>query len=261
MSQTGVAIIWATVQQGHGSLTWGPLGACSQNLITAGTFSQVGVAPSGYTLNIYQDVMTITGLAPGTTYCYRIYGADGTDLLGADPSPSFTTLDQADPSSTTALTFAVIGDLGDNTDASGTTSPISFNASQAAIDAAIADSGARFVLGAGDIAYADGSQSNYGDLWETGTNAPGGTSSQLGQISNVFGPAYWGQIRGVPMFAADGNHGQNNNILRNWPEAGTVAASNGSYAMTVYPAIDGATAGTYPSNWYAFSSGNVRVYV
>ena len=262
LTQTSVEVTWATVSQGHGTLRWGPSGSCTQTTVSAGTFTQVNVAPTGYTNNIYQTTMIITGLAPSSTYCYRIFASDATDLLGAsNPSATFTTLDPAGTASLTPLTFDVVGDLGDNTDATGVASPTSVNANQQAIDQAIAASGARFIVGVGDIAYQDGSQSNYGDLHETGTNAPGGTQAQLSQISNVFGPRYWAQIQGIPFFAADGNHGQNNNILRNWPETATASASSGAYTMSSYPAIDGASAGTYPDTWYAISSGNVRIYV
>lgn len=262
LTQTSVEVVWATTAQGHGTLQWGPPGNCAQNTLTAGAFMQLNVAPTGYTRYDYQDTFTIGGLAPSTTYCYRVFARDGTDLLGSgNPSPSFTTLDPVDTSSLTPLTFDVVGDFGDNTDSSGVASATSVNTSQQAIDAAIAASGARFVLGVGDIAYQDGSQSNYGDLEETGTNAPGGTAAQLTEISNIFGPQYWAQIQNMPMFAADGNHGQNNNILRVWPETSTVAASAGAYAMDTYPAIDGASSGTYPDAWYGFSSGNVRIYV
>lgn len=260
LTQTSVEVTFATTTQGHGSVRWGPGGSCTANQVTSGVFQQVNVAPTGYTLNDYQDTFTIAGLSPSTTYCYRVYALDGTDLLGGNMSSSFTTLDPV--GSGASLTFDVVGDLGDNSDSgTGTDSPTSFNQAQAAIDTAIAGSGARFVVGVGDIAYQDGSQSNYGDLHETGTNAPGGTTAQLSEISTVFGPSYWAQIQGVPFFAADGNHGQNANILRTWPQTTTVAASSGAYAMDAYPAIDGATAGSYPDAWYAISSGNVRIYV
>jgi hypothetical protein len=263
LSQTSVQVTWATTNQGHGTLRWGTPGSCTENLVTAGTFRQVNVAPTGSTLNIYQDTMTIPGLSASTSYCYRVYAVDGTDLLGqGNPSPTFRTLDPVSVTSQTPLTFAVVGDFGDNTDCTtGTVSPTSFNTCQQAIDAGLASSGVRFVVGVGDMAYQDGSQSNYGDLHETGTNAPGGTTSQLSQISNIFGPSYWAQIQDVPFFAANGNHGRNSNILTNWPEDATTAASGGTYAMTAYPAMDGANAATYPATWYAFSSGNVRVYV
>ena len=263
LTQTSVQISWATATEGHGTARWGTPGSCSQNLVSTGTFNQLNVAPTGYTLYDFQSTMTISGLAPASVYCYRVYAADGTDLLGAgNPSPTFTTLDPVTTSSLAPLTFAVVGDFGDNTDSTtGAVSPTAANASQQAIDAAIAASGARFVVGVGDIAYQDGSQSNYGDLRETGVNAPGGTEAQRSQISNIFGPSYWANIQGVPFFAANGNHGQNSNILMNWPEPATVAASGGTYAMTAYPAVDGASAATYPATWYAISSGNVRIYV
>src|SRR4029077_153343 len=177
-------------------------------------------------------------------------------------SPVFTTLDQVSPSSQASLTFAVIGDFGDNTNSiTGSGSSTSYNAAPQAILASIAGSGARFVVGTGDLAYQDGSQANYGDLRETGSNAPGGTDRQRLQISNIFGPRYWAKLNGVPFFPANGNHGRNNNLMRNWPMPATIAASGGTYDLVSYPAVDGAAAATYGTVWYAFSTGNVRMYV
>jgi len=262
LTQTSVQVNWATTTQGHGTLRWGPPGACTQNVVTVGIFTRINVAPTGYFLYDYMDSLTISGLSPRSTYCYRIYSSTGVDLLSsANPSPTFTTLDPVSTSSQASLTFAVIGDFGDNTNSStGSVSSTSYNAAQQAIMASIAGSGARFVVGVGDLAYQDGTQANYGDLRETGTNAPGGTDRQRLQISNIFGPRYWAQINGVPFFPANGNHGRNNNIMRNWPMPATIAASGGTYDLVSYPAMDGASAATYGTVWYAFSTGNVRIY-
>ena len=105
-------------------------------------------------------------------------------------------------------------------------SPTSVNTNQAAIDSLIGSSGARFVVGLGDIAYNDGGNYNYGDLEETGTSV--GTPN-LTEISNVFGPNYWPLTGGLPMFAVDGNHGQNSNTLTTWPESTTAANSGGAW--------------------------------
>ena len=44
----------------------------------------------------------------------------------------------------------------------------------------IAVSGVRFAVGTGDTAYPSGTQTNYGDLVETGPS-----------VSTVFGPQFW----------------------------------------------------------------------
>jgi hypothetical protein len=40
-----------------------------------------------------------------------------------------------------------------------------------------------------------------------------------------------------------------------------VAGSDGKYAMVNYPSIDGARAGSYPTSYYAFTTGRVRFYM
>ena len=105
----------------------------------------------------------ITGLTPGASYCYRVFFSNPTvDLLATDTSPVFPV-----PGTSGSFKFAVFGDWGD------TVAP----GDQANLDAQIAASGAQFLLGAGDTAYNSGSQANYGDLYQTGS-----------QISDVFGP-------------------------------------------------------------------------
>ena len=119
------------------------------------------------------------------------------------------------------------------------------------MDALIAASGARFVVATGDIAAADGSQTDYGDLNHAGPD-----------VSAVFGPAYWavpGQR--LPLYAVSGNHGENATFLTIWPEATTAAVSGGVYSMVSYPAIDGAKPATYPTGYYAFTAAGVRLYM
>ena len=193
----------------------------------------------------YQNTLTITGLTPGTAYCYRPYSGT-TDLLGTIPAPRFATLQP--PGSPVPFTFDVVGDWGDT--ATGNTNTGAVNQNQAAIDTLIAGSGAQFAVTTGDIAYPGGTQANYGDLNQTGPD-----------VSGVFGPAYWA-VPGmsVPMFAVSGNHGKNATYLSTWPETATTAASSGVYGMKNFPSADGSAAGTYPTSYYAFSAGGTRFY-
>ena len=105
----------------------------------------------------------------------------------------------------------------------------------------------------GDVAYSGGTQTDYGDLQQTGT-----------EVSDIFGPSYWPQVGGIPTFAGVGNHGQNVDSLRTWPESATASASSGAYDYQSYPAVptDGlVTTSTEPAAWYAFSTGSTRIYV
>ncbi len=266
LTATSARVTWATNPNVHGALYYGPSGSCTANQIAvaSGMVTQVRVSPNPTTTYPtrydYQSSVPITGLTPSTTYCYEVFGAGTTafDLLpAAQPSQSFTTLDPASVSSTTPLTFDVVGDFGETTNR-GANSPTSVNTNQAAIDSLMGASGARFVVGLGDIAYNDGGNYNYGDLEETGTNV--GTPNKT-EISDIFGPNYWPLTGGLPMFAVAGNHGQNSNTLTTWPEATTASSSGGTYAMQTYSSVDGITTASYPSDWYAFSSGNVRFYI
>ena len=78
----------------------------------------------------------------------------------------------------------------------------------------------------------------------------------------MFGPSYWA-IPGesIPYFAISGNHGLNSTFISNWPESATAAAAGGEYGMYPYPSIDGANAASYPTSYYAFSTGGVRFYM
>jgi hypothetical protein len=208
----------------------------------------------------YQSSVPVANLNPGTTYCYEVFGSAATavDLLPAsEPYGTFTTLDPADTSSAKPLTFDVIGDFGETSDR-GSNTPTSVNTNQAAIDSLIGSSGARFTIAVGDMAYNDGGNYNYGDLEQTGSSVG---APNLTEISDIFGPNYWPLTGGIPMFAADGNHGQNSNILTTWPESATASSSGGKYTMEQYSSVDGISTASYPSDWYAFSSGNVRFYI
>jgi hypothetical protein len=265
LTQTSAVVTWATNPNIHGTLYYGPLGNCTASSVpvVSGMVTQVRVSPNPTTTYPsqydYQSSVPVTGLTPGTTYCYEVFGSDATavDLLPASqPYGTLTTLDPVSTGSTKPLTFDVIGDFGETSDR-GSNSPTSVNTSQAAIDSLIGSSGARFAMAVGDIAYNDGGNYNYGDLEETGTSV--GTPN-LTEISDIFGPNYWPLTGGIPMFAADGNHGQNANGLKTWPESATASSAGGAYAMEQYSSVDGSSPASYPSDWFAFSSGNVRFY-
>jgi hypothetical protein len=235
-----------------------PTSAASSASMTGWAFSVVNGA--GTTIHEFQASVKITGLSAGTQYCYAVFSrntAAAVDLLPANqPYQEFTTLDTANVSSTAPLTFAVMADTGENysyTSASGTDVPFPglVNPYQAAIYKLIGQSGARFVLNAGDIGYSGGNQSTYGDLEQSGSSP---------EVSTVFGPSYYPQTGGIPTFASDGNHGQNVTTLRVWPTPATATSSGGTYAFDSYSGVDGIS-GTFPNNWYALSTGNVRIYV
>jgi Purple acid Phosphatase, N-terminal domain/Calcineurin-like phosphoesterase/Fibronectin type III domain len=240
---------WATTTQSKQTVKWGAAGgSCAASSATSST-SGTPITVNGVTE--YQNSVTIPGLSAGAAYCYRVFtgGTSPVDLLGSLASPTFRTLDSA--SSTAPFTFAVVGDWGDTTNSgvNNGTSPVNLN--QAGVLAGIAGSGARFVLGTGDTAYPSGTQTNYGDLNQTGVN-----------ISSVFGPSYWtvpGQK--VPYFGALGNHGRNKNYINIWPESVVTNASGGTYAMQTYPDVDGDTGGSYPTEHFAFSTGGARFYI
>lgn len=263
LTQTGADVTWATTSSALGTLAWGPLGNCAANQTPVpaslpNSYPAAGTPPSilqpGFSVvsgtNEYQSTVVLTGLSPSTTYCYRPLGAGGVDLLGSNPSQQFTTLDPA--GSSTPLTFDVVGDIGETLYSSSTPYPNNLNTGQAAIDSLIGSSGAKFVISSGDVGYSGGTQANYGDLINSGS-----------EVSGIFGPSYWPQTGGLPVFPGEGNHGQNTVGLRTWPNSNTAAASGGTYAYDSYPANsqDGTTAGSYPDAWYAFSDANVRIYV
>ncbi len=270
LTQTSADVNWATSVSNvtsPGSLQWGPLGSCTAHVTavpanlpnsypSAGT--PASITGSAYSVvsgtNEYQSTVVLSGLSPATKYCYRPLGPGSVDLLGSNPTQSFTTLDPAGTSA--PLTFDVIGDLGETLYSSSTAFPNNLNPDQAAIDNLIGQSattaGAKFVVTAGDVAYSGGTQANYGDLKNTGS-----------EISDIFGPSYWAQTGGLPVYAGEGNHGQNTIGLHNYPEANIAQASGGTYAYDSYPAMaaDGTTAASYPDANYAVSDGNVRLYV
>ncbi len=245
VTTTSTRVTWAASTSGPGTVRYGPPGACTTHTISA---PSVPITVNG--VAEFQTSVAMTGLAGGQPYCYRIFagGPPEVDLLGTNASPQFTTVSPA--TSTRSFSFLVVGDLGDTTTASGANNG-GLNTNQAAVDALIAASGARFAISTGDIAYQAGSQTNYGDLNQTGPN-----------VSAMFAPAYWavpGQR--LPLFTASGNHGRVSTFLSMWPQATVTASSTGSYAMQAYPSIDGSLPASYPTSFFAFSTGGVRFYV
>jgi len=246
LTTSSVQVSWGTTTQSRGVVRYGPLDNCAANSVSS--------VPLGSPITVngvveYQNSVAVTGLSAGTSYCYRVYtgGAAPADLLGSAPTPRFTTLEA--PGSSTPFTFDVFGDWGDTTN-SGVNDG-SINANQAALDAQLAASGARFAISTGDVGYQGGTQTNYGDLNQTGTD-----------VSAVFGPSYWAVPgQSLPLHGVSGNHGQNAAYLTVWPQNASSAASGGTYTMVSYPSIDGSRPGSYPTSYYAFSTGNVRFYV
>ncbi len=216
---------------------------------------------SGVTIKEHQASVLVTGLSPGTQYCYAAFSTDkagAVDLLPATrPDQTFTTLDPVSTASTTPVTFDVIADTGENYANSSANAgtdvafPGGVNPDEASLYHQIGQSGAKFLLVAGDTGYSGGTESNLGDLQQKGT---------VPEVSNVFGPSYFPQTGGIPTFAADGNHGQSVTTLRVWPTPTNATSSGGTYAMDSYSGVDGIK-GSFPDNWYAFSTGNVRIYV
>jgi hypothetical protein len=237
VTPSSVRMTWATTKNNTGVVKYGTVGHCTAKSVTAKTsgtkFTVKGVTE-------YKISVRVTGLSAGTAYCYRITtgGTARVDLLGSNPSPSFTT--PQPPDGTQPFSFDVFGDWGDTS-----------SGAQAAVDQQIARSGAQFALSTGDVAYPYGTATNYGDLIHTGAN-----------VSAVFGPSYWAVPgQSLPMFTALGNHGQNATFLSTWPEPAVAGASGGVNAMRWYPSIDGTKGKSYPTAYYAFTVGGVRFYV
>jgi hypothetical protein len=232
--------------QSYSVVRYGPPGNCTATTVTSTALGNP-ITVNGVTE--YRNTVAVTGLSAGTSYCYRVFtdGPSTVDLLGSNASPQFTTLDAA--GSATPFTFDVVGDWGDTTNSGVDDGTLNVN--QAGVDAQIAGSGARFILSTGDIGYQGGTQTNYGDLNQTGVD-----------VGAIFGPSYWAVPgQSIPLHGVTGNHGLNSTFLSVWPQNATAAASGGVYSMVSYPSIDGVSAASYPTAYYAFSSGGVRFYV
>lgn len=241
---TSVQVNWATTTQSRGSVRYGPLGNCSAQTATSAT---LGSPITVGTTREYASSVTLTGLSASSGFCYRVYTASGTDLLGTLPTPSFTTPESA--SSTAPFTFAVLGDTGET--ANSGVNDGSVNANQAQLMSLIASSGSRFVVQTGDNTHPGTSQTQYGDLNQTGPN-----------VSSWFGPSYWAQpgMR-IPLLGTVGNHSSTATYLSVWKQPALTASSDGVFAMVDYPSYLGSNAISYPTTYYAFTTGGIRFYV
>lgn len=242
-----IRVNWATATQTTGVVKYGPAGDCTANTVQA-SYLGTPVLVNGVTQ--YQHSVGLTGLQPGTTYCYRVYtgGPESTDLLGANPSPQFTTLSPV--GSTEPFSFVVFSDSGDTTNSTGDNDG-SLNENQASLHAQIATSGARFAIATGDIVHPSGTPTNYGDLNQTGPN-----------VSSFFGPQYWAVPgQSVPLYVATGNHAKNATFLSTFPQTSVAAGSGGVNGLVSYPSYFGSNPGDFATTYYAFSMGNVRFYV
>src|SRR5258706_12658291 len=239
---------WGTDQfSSSGAVRWGRSGteSCTAHYVPA---SRVVVNVNGVAEYQWKAMLNLT---PGAQYCYRVYlgssPANEVNLLGTNTTPTFWT--QIPSGSNQPYSFVVFGDWG-QVDTDGT------NPAQARMMSLIAASGARFAVTAGDNGYPSGSEANYGDLIQTGSN-----------ISAIFGPSFW-KVPGssIPIFPASGNHGISNSdpnhpLILNFPQDRAVATSGGRYVKETYCCLDGTTSANYPSAWYAFDAGLARIYV
>jgi len=240
VTQGYATVNWATdTSASKGNITYGKVGSelCTAHKVSG---SKTSITVKG--VSEYQWKAKISGLQANSQYCYRVF-LGTTDLLtSATQSPQFWS--QIPAGNTTPYSFAVFGDWGD-TDANGN------NPAQTALMTSMANSGVRFALGTGDTAYDSGTQSNYGDLNQTGY-----------RVSSIFGPNYWAKAgSSVPLFNVPGNHGATATFFTNWPQDRVVSASSGKYAMETYCCANGANSQKSPSAWYAFDAGVARIYV
>ena len=238
------SVNWATDRSStSGRVRYGELGAesCTAHSKTA---SRTSITVNG--VSEYAWGAKLTGLRPEARYCYRIElgTTSPVDLLAGDPSPELRP--QLPAGSSEPFSFAVLGDWG----AAGDTQAGPDNR-QADVMSQIAASGVRFAVGTGDTAYPSGSQTNYGDLFQTGSD-----------VSGVFAPAFWRKVgASTALFNATGNHGFNSTFLSVWPQSTAAVTSGGSYLSEAYCCVNGTRSATYPSAWYAFDAGSARFYV
>ncbi len=275
LTQTSAYVNWATTTSTPGSVqvavatngscpsgttTWSPSAIAAPTSLP-GPIN--GTSPTGTMTNHAFTVVAtaedqwsvpLTGLTAGTEYCYAVFSGDSsgaTDLLPASqPDQLFTTLDPA--GSTKSLTFDVVDDSAETYYSLPNSSfPGNLNTDQAALDKLIGQSGARFAVLAGDTAYNNGDQNNFGDLEQSGA-----------EVSDLFGPSYWPETGGIPTFKANGDHGLNQESLQIFPTPNTASSSGGTYSYDSYSPGFGITSSfNEPDDWYAIQSGDVRIYV
>jgi fibronectin type III domain protein/calcineurin-like phosphoesterase family protein len=241
-------INWATDRsETSGALRYGKSGSesCTAHYVPA---TKTAITVNGV---LEYQWKALLNLMPGTQYCYRVYlGSSPTsevDLLGSDSAPTFWT--QVPSGANQSFSFVVFGDWG-QVDTAGT------NSSQANLMSLMASSGARFALTTGDNGYPSGSQANFGDLIQTGSN-----------LSAIFGPSFW-KVPGpsLPIFPSMGNHGLNSSDINHpalitWPQDRAVSTSNGRYVKETYCCLNGTSSASYATAWYAFDAGPARFYI
>jgi hypothetical protein len=243
--RSSAMVNWATDRsRTSGRVKYGETGveSCTAHTQTA---SRTSIAVNGVAQ--YQWRAQLAGLRPGAHYCYRVEFGTATpviDLLGSDASPAFPA--QLPSGSAEPFSFAVLGDWGAAGDAEA-----GADNRQAELMTQLSESGVRFAVGSGDTAYPSGTQTNYGDLRQAGTN-----------VSGVFALQHWKQAgASIPFFSATGNHGFNRTFLSIWPQPTATSSSGGRYATETYCCVNGTNSASYPSAWYAFDAGSARFYV
>jgi hypothetical protein len=285
LTQSSASVNWATSSPTPGSVLATPTGSGSSCPASVTTWSiAAATAPNSLpgpvngvnlvssasltsrefsvnSVSEYQNSATLSGLTPGTQYCYAVFSGNSSGSVNllppTEPVQFFTTLSPSSAQSSAPVSFDVIDDTGENyyytsrTQIGDQPFPNGYNPDQASLYHEIGQSGADFLLSVGDIAYSGTTESTFGDLQQTGTQP---------EVSNIFGPFYYPQTGGIPIFAGAGDHGQNINPLKVFPTSNTAAASAGTYAYDSYSGTDGIT-GDSPDDWYAFSTGDVRIYV
>ena len=90
--QNSITVNWATTATGTtGRVQWGPVGNCAATTTTA--------TKTNITVNSVAQFQWKASLpvSPDTNYCYRVL-LDGIDLLGSDPTPTFTSQHAANSS-------------------------------------------------------------------------------------------------------------------------------------------------------------------
>jgi fibronectin type 3 domain-containing protein len=267
LTATSVAVNWATssTDSTPGVATFGVPGACTQHAVPS-QHAATSYTAFGETAPYYQHTVQLTGLTPGTTYCYRVYTgatAPATALLDEPPQFPTTFTTSPAPGASTPFSFDVLGDFGETSLTNN--APLgTYNQYQAALDTQLAASAsaptnpALFAISTGDIAYNSGTTTNYGDL-----NHPADAAGAAAEQSNIFDARYWGKVgSALPLYTVTGNHGRNSTFINTWPSPTNVTGSNGTYTASFpYSAVDGIASGKYPSDWYAFTVGGVRLYI
>nr|WP_274388959.1 metallophosphoesterase [Streptomyces cavernae] len=77
-----------------------------------------------------------------------------------------------------------------------------------------------------------------------------------------FGPSYWAQpgMR-IPLLGTVGNHSMTATYPSVWKQSALAASSGGVFAMVDYPSYLGSNPVSYPTTYYAFTTGGIRFYV